>query len=150
MTSHLGLKPAVIDANLPLAILLALPGREQASELLSRWWTEGRPLYVPGLWQLEIASGLRKAVSVGWLTQDEAHEGLRLAAQWAVQVIAEDMTLVDDALRWAARIGQRVIYDSIYLALAERLKADFWTADRKLYRQARVQGANFVHLLGEK
>ena len=41
------------------------------------------------------------------------------------------------ALRLADRLNQGAVYDSIYLALAERLDCELWTADRRFYRAAR-------------
>jgi len=49
-------------------------------------------------------------------------------------------------LRWSERIGHRVIYDSVYLALADGMNAELWTADRRLYQRARRAGADFVRL----
>jgi len=53
---------------------------------------------------------------------------------------------LERALRWSERIGHRVIYDSVYLALADGMNAELWTADRRLYQRARRAGADFVRL----
>ena len=37
----------------------------------------------------------------------------------------------------ADQLNQGAVYDSIYLALAERLDCELWTADRRFYRVAR-------------
>jgi hypothetical protein len=48
------------------------------------------------------------------------------------------------------RLGQSKAYDAFYLALAERLKAEFWTADQRLANGARQLGANWAHWIGEE
>ena len=40
------------------------------------------------------------------------------------------------AIELALELRQRMPYDSHYLALAESLNCDFWTADRPFYRAA--------------
>ena len=123
---------------------------------------EGRDLYptiiekaaalgfAPHLWRLEVVSTLHKLRSAGYLHDQLLDEVLEAFWQWPVEIIPADRALIEQALRWAKRIRDRVIYDSIYLALAERLHADFWTADVKLHRRAREAGAEFVFLLKAK
>jgi predicted nucleic acid-binding protein len=42
-----------------------------------------------------------------------------------------------DALRLARRLGLRSTYDAHYLALADDLDCEFWTADERLYNAVR-------------
>ena len=50
-------------------------------------------------------------------------------------------------MHWAERIGQSKVYDSQYLALAESIAADFWTADQRLYHSLQGLGVTWVHSL---
>jgi predicted nucleic acid-binding protein len=52
-----------------------------------------------------------------------------------------------NALVWAERIGQRAAYDAVYLALAEYLNAELWTADKRLADAAQVAGVEGVFSL---
>jgi predicted nucleic acid-binding protein len=52
-------------------------------------------------------------------------------------------------LGWAERLGHSKTYDSAYLAVAEALQAEFWTADRRLEQSARRAGASWVHSIME-
>ena len=54
-----------------------------------------------------------------------------------------------EALRWATRLNQRPAYDAFYLAVAQRLDAELWTADRRLCHNARQAGADWVHFMDE-
>ena len=146
-----GPTPVAIDANLALyALNPSAPEQERVLRLFDRWRGEGRPFTAPSLWRLEVASGLRKLSAAGLLTAAETQTLLDLFLSRDVQVSADDAELLREAYLWAERIGDRVVYDSTYLALAERLGAEFWTADRRLVHRARQAGADFVRLLGKE
>ena len=57
--------------------------------------------------------------------------------------------LCERAFDWATRLNQLPVYDSFFLALAEKLDAEFWTADRRLVNGARQVGVEWVHWVGE-
>jgi predicted nucleic acid-binding protein len=69
--------------------------------------------------------------------------------EMAFEEIGSDLQTDQQILRWAERIGQMVIYDATYLTVAEQLKAEFWTADRRLANAARKAGATWTYFLGE-
>ncbi|NPA92276.1 MAG: type II toxin-antitoxin system VapC family toxin [Chloroflexi bacterium] len=141
----------MIDANLALyALDPSAPQQTQVLALFAQWRDEGRALLAPCLWSLEVASGLRKMASAGILTSEEAQTLLDLFLTWEVKVYGNDGELLQSAYAWAERIGHRVIYDSLYLALAERQGGEFWTGDKRLYNSARQAGADFVRLLGNR
>lgn len=52
------------------------------------------------------------------------------------------------AIELAGRFRQRAVYDAHYLALAEDLDCELWTADRRFY-EAVYGRSPFVRLLGE-
>ena len=142
--------PVVLDANLALYALNSSALQQEAVlALFARWREEGRALTAPSLWRLEVASGLRKNASLGFLSAAEAEALLDLFLSWNVRIYPSDADLVLRAFSWAERIGERVIYDSVYLALAERIGGEFWTADARFARRARQAGVDFVKLLGE-
>lgn len=60
----------------------------------------------------------------------------------------ETETLHHRALELASQLNQGAAYDSHYLALAETLGCDLWTADQRLQRTA-YPLAPKVHWLGE-
>jgi predicted nucleic acid-binding protein len=60
-----------------------------------------------------------------------------------------DINMCKAALEWATRLQQRRAYDAFYLALAERLQTEFWTADKRLANAAQQLGANWVRWIGE-
>lgn len=148
MPSPHGLKPLIIDANLAVYVLTAaISSYAEVQNFLERQVEAGRPWLAPHLWRLEVASTLHKLRRAGHLQENLLNEVLESFWQWPVEIIPSDRAIIERALRWAERIRDRVIYDSVYLALAEHMGADFWTADGKLYRRAREAGADFVFLM---
>lgn len=53
------------------------------------------------------------------------------------------------AYQWTLKLKQGAAYDSFYLAIAEALEADFWTADRKLFQSLEGERLSWLHWSGE-
>lgn len=68
------------------------------------------------------------------MSAETIREALDTALTLPIHLRATD-DMHSDALRLAERYGLRAAYDAHYLALAERLGAEFWTADRRLAQQ---------------
>ena len=51
--------------------------------------------------------------------------------------IEESRHLIPRTLELASQLGQGAVYDSHYLALAESLDCELWTADERFQRAAR-------------
>ncbi len=137
----------VIDANIAVALLVERPWSALVEQAMMAWRGQKVRLYAPALWPSEVASALRKAVYLRQMDQEDALQAITLVEKWGVQVTMPDTGLSRNSLVWAERLGQAVAYDAQYLALAEHLKADFYTADKKLYHRCQEIGANFVNLL---
>jgi predicted nucleic acid-binding protein len=127
-------KPLVIDAS--LAFRLLLPGSQQAEmqSLVAQWLADGCELHAPTLWAYELTSALCKTVHFGHITAGEAERTLALAQHLGVQLVAPHDELVRSAFGWTLRLDRAAAYDSFYLALAEMLDCELWTADRGLQR----------------
>ena len=136
----------VVDANLTIALVLATPYSVQAQALWERWSTEAVQVYAPDLWAYEITSALRKTMSLTGMSLSEAETYLETLVRLGVQLVPPTPELDRLALRWAGRLGQTVAYDAHYLALAEMLGCDFWTADRRL---AAAAGVSWAHWIGQ-
>jgi predicted nucleic acid-binding protein len=139
----------VIDAS-----VAALAVRPDAWSILAEraweaWRLAGTEIYAPQLWRYEVTSFIRKTLARGELEVDEAQAGLAAALALEVTLVPADDELCRSALHWAERINQTAAYDSFYLALASRLQADFWSADRRLINSARQTGVRWAHWVGE-
>ena len=109
------------------------------------WQERDVPLYAPTLWQYEVTSTLAKLVHFREITKEVSEEVLEMALALDISIIAPDESICRKALDWTYRLKRASAYDSFYLALAEHLQGDLWTADRKLVR---VVGLGWIHYAG--
>jgi predicted nucleic acid-binding protein len=91
----------------------------------------------PRLWMSETTSAIRFLLSQKHITSGEAEQALRTVFGLQLEIIDEDEELGLRALELADKLGQSKAYDAIYLALAEKLDAEFWTADERLANRCR-------------
>ena len=138
----------VVDANVIVALILPLTYSEIASQRFAAWKNTGRSLAAPLLIQYEVVAVLRKAVVGGWLTSKQAEEAGSEALTLGVDFAQPTVELHKRALFWAERLGQSKSYDTQYIALAEQLRAELWTADRRLANGASQQGIDWVKWIG--
>jgi len=122
----------VVDAS--FAFKLILPGPEQTSfqELAVQWKRDSYDLCAPTLWLYEITLALCKVVRFGDLQPAEGQRALALARRLGVHLIPPDDAQARLAFEWTVRLNRAAAYDSFYLALAETLQCELWTADRRL------------------
>ena len=135
----------VLDANLVAALLIPLPYSEQASHRLQLWKQRRAELHAPLLLEYEVISVLRKAVVLDWLTGDEADLALHQMQALNILNTPPSTELHQQALSWAEKLNHSKTYDAHYLALADYLHAEFWTADGRLANRAQQIGLNWVY-----
>ena len=120
----------VIDANIAVSSALDITDR------LERFWErvdkEQITPCAPRLWLSETTSAIRFLLSQKEITSDEAEQALRTVHGLRVEIVNEDEELSLRALELAGKLGQSKAHDAFYLALAEKLVAEFWTADERL------------------
>lgn len=123
---------AVIDASVALKLVLPNPIQEECKALIGRLVTEGTELVAPSLWAYETTSALCKAVLFGQLTPDESHLTLTQLMALRIRLVPPDDSQSRLALDWTLRLHRGSAYDSYYLALADALQCNLWTADQRL------------------
>jgi|SRR5438105_1267632 len=140
--------PIVIDANIGLALAVNLPYSQAAEHQLTVWREQASHISVPGLWWYEVTSGLRKATHARFLSTRDALTALVDLAALGLTVVDATVETHRAALGWAERLKQVAAYDAQYIALAEKLGAELWTADKRLAQNANQSGALWVRWLG--
>ena len=143
-------KNIVVDANLTAATVTPIRGLEMAENLFIHWAQDECSLYAPEWWLAEVISVLRQQVYRKLISPARAKDAVAHVFSIEVKMVPVDIALCQRALEWAETIHHSKIYDSIYLALAERLGADFWTADKKLVDAVGAVGAKWVKWAGEE
>jgi predicted nucleic acid-binding protein len=140
----------VVDANMAVHAVVAT----RLSEAVSAAWTELQRrqarVFAPSLWACEVTSAVHLYLADGELDAEEAERALETALSLGVELVEEDAGLCRGAFAWATRLERRAAYDGFYLALAERLGAQLWTADHRLCRCVRQCGVQWVHGVGEE
>lgn len=138
----------VVDANIAVNTALAL------TDPLERFWERVDRGQVtpcaPRLFLSETTSAIRFLLSRKEVTADEAENALRTIHGLRIEILNEDEELSLRALELAGKLGQSKAYDPFYLALAEKLVAECWTGDERLYNRCRKDLKwNWVHWIGE-
>jgi len=139
--------PICVNTGFLLRLLIPTETTPKAEALWARWHREERETVAPTLLYYEVSNALHRYVVQGLASPAEAAALLDVALRLDV-VLHDDPELHRHALRLAQRFSLPATYDAHYLALADRLGAELWTADRRLV--AKVEGElRFVRLLGD-
>lgn len=134
-----------VDANLVVRRFVA-PANTTVQRLWDRWDEEGQPLAAPTLLRYEITNAFYQLARHGGLTPAVARQGLEAALALPITLHADE-DLHREAFTLAVRLTLPATHDAHYLALAERLGVELWTADQRLANTVRHQLA-WVHLVG--
>jgi len=141
--------PVVTDASFSLSILLNQPLQKASLVVADTLKREGRQMVAPALWAYETTSSICKAVHFQMVTVDDAEQILALLEALGVQLIPPDEIYNKRAFNLTMQLKRAAAYDNYYLALAESLKCDLWTADRKLHQVAQNNGMTWVRHVSE-
>ena len=138
----------VVDANIVVNTVMSI------TDNLKLFWErvdqEQITPCAPRLWVSEVTSTVRFLVSQKEISSDEAEEVLRTMHGLRVEIINEDEELSLRALELAGKLRQSKAHDAFYLALAEKLVVEFWTADERLFNRCKKDlKLSWVHWIGE-
>ncbi|MEX2598128.1 MAG: type II toxin-antitoxin system VapC family toxin [Dehalococcoidia bacterium] len=137
----------VIDSSIALKLLLQEHDSAQATELLDRWrWASVLPA-APFLLPIEVTNALYQHVKKDEVSFEQAVRLLDRLLSTGIELVARP-NLHHRALEIAAQFKQGAVYDAHYLALAEALDCEMWTADARFFRAMRGEFGQ-VRLLGE-
>ncbi len=131
-----------VDANLVVR-LVALPQDEAIISLWKGW--NDRRLIAPALLLYEVVNALHQYWKAGYLGEEEVSLALKAAVALPIALVEDDL-LHFDAQRLAMELDLSAAYDAHYLALAQRMGAELWTADRRLAAQAHKYGLTWVRV----
>ena len=135
-----------VDANIVLKLVLQEADSDKAYCLWNTWLDQRYRPVAPYLFPIELASVLRKHVYRGVISAAYGRDALDSALAFNVTLLTFS-SLSQCAWQLAEKLNRPTAYDAHYLALAELLHCDFWTADRRLYNAAAT--LSWVHSLDE-
>jgi predicted nucleic acid-binding protein len=133
-----------VDANLVIRLIVG-PADESHQARWEQWGSEGRRLAAPTLLYYEVANGLYRYQKLGYISTSAVELAFKAALALPLELHGGP-DLHWRALELANRFGLPAAYDAHYLALAELLEGEFWTADKGLARTVR-QSLTWVHLV---
>lgn len=123
-----------VDANVAIKWVIATESdREKALALLQDSIRSGITLIAPPLFPVEVDSIIRKRVHNGSLTFDQGVQAYAQLDNAPVQML-DPPGLRQRAREIAERFNQRLVYDSLYAALADLRGCELWTADTRFQR----------------
>ena len=140
------MRAVVVDASVAVKWLVQEEHTEEAEELLRAWVDAGVPLAAPHFLPFEVANVLHKKSRRGELSVGDCVRQILQLLDTPFQ-LHQSALLHVRALELARQLQQGAVYDSHYLALAEQLDCELWTADQRFHRA--TQGAWNVRLLGD-
>ena len=126
--------PVIVDASYTLRMLLPNSIQPRLLKQMDIRQENNVPLYAPTLWHYEVTTTLAKLVHCREITEEASDKLLEMAFALDISIIAPDESLCRHALHWTFRLKRASAYDCFYVALAELLRGELWTADRKLFR----------------
>ncbi|MBI3945150.1 MAG: type II toxin-antitoxin system VapC family toxin [Armatimonadetes bacterium] len=146
--------PICVDASVVAAILMPDPLSEAATRAWQSWLAGGRILVAPVHYAAEAVSAIRRWALFGQVSVEEetaALTDLLTRIFPLVEVPAHNPETWHRACVLARRELRRAgVYDTLYLAVAEEMGAEFWTGDQNLERALTADGRPlppWIHIL---
>ena len=137
----------VVDASLATKWLVREADSGEALALARSWVASAVTLTAPYLMPVEVSNALHRRVVRGELSLVRAGHLLETLLASGIDLV-ETPSLHSRALELASQFSQGAVYDAHYLALADTLGCDLWTADEKFYRAASPSAGN-VRWIGD-
>ena len=124
--------PLCVDANLVIR-LVADPKDEAVRQMWEQWNAGHRQIAAPTLLYYEVSNALYRYQYAEMMSPSTVRLALKAALTLPVRLYG-DRELHRRALDLAVRFSLPAAHDAHYLALADWLGGEFWTADRRLGR----------------
>ena len=137
----------VVDASLAVKWLVDEVHSAEARAIARLWEERGVRTAAPCLMPVEVTNALHRRVVGKELSVEEA-VGLIESLVSSGLELHEPPGLHGRGLELASLLGQGAAYDGHYLALAETLDCELWTADERFCRAA-SQAVPNVRWIGE-
>lgn len=130
-----------VDANIVVRLVLFADDKIQA--LWKNWVLDEGRFVAPSLLHYEVVNSLHQYQKHGLISSETLEHALEVALALPVDLV-EDEQIHRRALLLAARYGLPAAYDAHYLALAEWMDIELWTADSRLVNALKPFKLNWV------
>jgi predicted nucleic acid-binding protein len=126
------LSDVVLDSGILIASVFPETLTSQAKQFIKQLQTDNTTLHAPALLRYEVVAVSRKAVYQGRVTAEEGVRACDRLLNYPIIVHFDD-DLLKRGYELGTEYNRPTAYDSQYLAIAEQLACDFWTADERLF-----------------
>ena len=125
--------PVCVDACVAVKWVFLEADSFRAVAMLRLWEAEGRALVVPEFFWAEAGSAARKRRMRGEVRPETARAAYLELVAMPIETVPVPWQRAYDI---AEALGDLHLYDACYLAVAESVEAEFWTADGPLVTRA--------------
>lgn len=127
-------RKVVVDTSVVIKWILDEPDSAIALALLNKWVNEKWIIQAPPLLAYEVSNALYQRLRKGEISVEKAKQGLRdvLFAELKLNFL-DYPVLSNRAIELAHQYSLQAAYHAHFLALAEREKCEYWTADTRLW-----------------
>ena len=125
----------VVDASLAVKWLVEEDDSDKAHAVLESWVAQDVTRIAPHLMPFEVANALHRRVLRGELNIGDSTRMIARLVESRLE-LHHPPGLHARALQLASQLNQGAAYDAHYLALAESVDCELWTADERFYRAA--------------
>lgn len=136
----------ILDASVVVKLFVAEEFSDLAAALVNDTLEAGLTILAPWHMRGEVANAIHKQWREGRITSDEVNQALDDFFDLPI-IFLSSAELYRRVVLFARDNGQRTIYDSLYVMLAEMLGFEFWTDDRRLIESVQ-SNASSVRWLG--
>lgn len=137
----------VVDASLAIKWVLKEPYAEQALALAEEWAAAGTRPSAPCLLLVEATNVLHRRAMLGHISLSQAGQLLAGLLDMGIE-IRESPQIHFRAMELARELQRPAVYDTHYLALADILGCDLWTADERFFNSVKQRQPR-IRWLGE-
>lgn len=137
--------PLCVDANLVIR-LIADPRDQAVRQAWEGWDADSRQIAAPTLLYYEVGNALYRYQRAQMMGAPAARLAFKAALALPIRLYGSQ-ALHQRAWELTERFALPATYDAHYLALADRLGGEFWTADQKLIEIVQDE-LPWVHAVG--
>jgi predicted nucleic acid-binding protein len=130
--------PVCVDASFVLKLFLEEPDSEQVQALWTQWVAEESKIFAPSHLAFEVVAVIRNHVLRGLISAAAGRAAVEAFVAQEIELIPPEPLCIR-AWELAEQFSGPTAYDSFYLAAAEQLGCDLWTADGRLYRAVQAE-----------
>jgi predicted nucleic acid-binding protein len=136
--------PICVDAGLVIR-RVAFPDDPLIQKTWDQWAEQDTRLFAPSLLRYEITNVLYRYERQNWLSPQTVQAALLASLALPIELV-EDTELHIMAHFLAGKYGLAAAYDAHYLALAERIGAELWTTDQRLFNTLEPFRVTYIKL----